>query len=627
MDISRKVLSDLILHMKYARYLPSKQRRETWEEVVTRNMGMHLAKFPQLEKEIRDNYKFVYDRKILPSMRTMQFAGKPIDLNCSRAYNCSYLPLDSVDAFSEVMFLLLGGTGVGYSVQQHHIEKLPPVRGPIREEEDGGKNRRYLINDSLEGWAETIKLLMESYFFAKKDIDFDYRDIRPKGARLLTAGGKAPGPQPLKDCVHNIRKVLDSALAEHGRNCKLSSLEVHDILCYIADAVLSGGIRRSAMIAFFSYEDTEMMNCKNGPYWETNSQRGRANNSIVLLRHKLKYDTLKEIWKRVEASGTGEPAIYLTNDKNMLSNPCAEASLHENTFCNLMTMNVSDIETQEEFNARCRAVAFISTLQASYTNFHYLREIWRTNTEKDALIGPSMTGIATQKFLDAVDLKVGAEIVLHENARVAKLIGINKAARTTLVKPDGTSSLLLGCSSGIHAWYDKFYIRRVRVGKTEAVYTYFKINNPELLEDDVREPGMGIICIPIKAPDGAITREESVLASLERVKKIYNEWIVPGHRKGSNTHNSSVTINIRPDEWSTVCEWMWENRNHYNGISVLPYDNGIYEQAPFESITEDRYNELIKKVHEIDLNHVFEAQDDTDHTGEIACGGGACEIR
>lgn len=1032
MDVSRKVLSDVILHMKYARYMPDKKRRETWEEIIARNMSMHIEKFPHLEAEILDAYSLVLDRKILPSMRTMQFAGRPIALNASRGYNCAYMPIDSVDAFAETMFLLLGGTGVGYSVQKHHIEKLPPLRGPIRAEEDGGKNKRYLINDSLEGWAETVKILMESYFFAKKDVDFDYRDIRPKGAQLVTAGGKAPGPQPLKDCVHNIRKVLDNALQERGRNCRLTSLEVHDILCHIADAVLSGGIRRclpkgamvhteggmvpiqevtvgtsvltcngfqpvrakyvqgeqetiiiktvdgsfectpnhrmavlkgidkiewveaanlkegdrlvatnesvpgervpelpsyeyihpeysttckditipsfdediawflgtlhangyvyyradkngansyvsfvfaldklplaervqliisrfglapklmkrkgensyivqvqskqfamylhthfkqanttltvpsfiwtapvayrlayvagimdsdgcasnrpvkilstvyesfaeelqnllyscgiqtrldysltnnerrnalgwkplfglsavsmkavntivenpnfmrkpklrngakrgsrfpsewviekgvspkiktimgayhnkhitvetyskyvspvkyipveviglekgrvvetydlevetnhdffcngylthnSAMISFFSYDDDEMLNCKNGAYWETNSQRGRANNSVVLLRHKLTKEAFDKIWERVKQSGSGEPGIYLTNDKNMLGNPCNEASLHENTFCNLVTILVSDIVTQEEFNVRCKAAALISTLQASTTDFHYLREAWRRNTERDALLGISMTGIATKEFLDAVNLTEGAEIVLAENERVAKLIKINKAARTTLVKPDGTSSLLLGCSSGIHAWYDQYYIRRIRVGKNEAIYTYFKVNNPELLEEDQIAKDTAIIVLPIKAPDGAITRNESAGDALERVKKIYNEWIVPGHRKGSNTHNSSVTINIKPDEWDTVKDWMWENRQHYNGISVLPYDNGVYIQAPFESITKERYDELMKKVHDIDLSQVWEAHDDTNLAGEIACGGGACEIR
>jgi len=627
MDVSRKVLSDVILHMKYARYLPEEKRRETWEEVVTRNMNMHIVKFPQLEQEIRDNYKYVYERKVLPSMRTMQFAGRPIELNCSRGYNCAYLPIDTVEAFSETMFLLLGGTGVGYSVQTHHIEKLPPLRGPIRAEEDGGKGRRYLINDSLEGWAETIKILMESYFFAKKDIDFDYRDIRPMGAQLLTAGGKAPGPQPLKDCVHNIRKILDSALQSRGRNCHLTSLEVHDIMCYIADAVLSGGIRRSAMISFFSFDDEEMLNCKNGRYWESAPQRGRANNSVVLLRHKLTKADFSKIWKRVEASGTGEPGVFLTNDKNMLGNPCNEASLHENTFCNLVTMLVSDIDTQEEFEVRCKVATFISTLQASYTEFHYLREVWRKNTERDALLGISMTGIATKEFLDTVNLSKGAEVVLAENERVAKIIKINKAARTCLTKPDGTSSLLLGCSSGIHAWYDKFYIRRIRVGKNEPIYTYFKINNPDALEEDKMSNGGAIIVLPIKAPDGAITRNESALDTLERVRKVYNEWIVPGHRKGSNTHNSSVTVNIKPDEWDTVEEWMWENRDHYNGISVLPYDNGVYEQAPFESITEEQYNEMILKVQDIDLRGVLEDQDGTNLSGEIACGGGACELR
>lgn len=627
MEKALKVLSDIILHMKYARYMPEFKRRETWEEVVDRNMKMHLKKFPQLEVEIRKAYALVFDRKVLPSMRTMQFAGKAIEMNSTRGYNCSYLPVDSLDAFSETMFLLLGGTGVGYSVQTHHIKSLPYLRGPLKAEDDNGRKRRYLIGDSIEGWADAIKVLVESYFYGKKEVEFDYRDIRPKGSLLVTAGGKAPGPQPLKDCIHNISKVLDNALAERGRNCKLMSLEAHDIQCHIADAVLAGGIRRASMISFFNIEDQDMLHAKTGEWYISNPQRARANNSVVLVRHKLKKEDFDRIWKVVQYNGTGEPGIVFTNDKDMLGNPCYEASLKPFTFCNLVTMNVSTVESQEDFEARCWAASFISTLQASYTDFHYLRDIWTTNTEKDALLGVSMTGLASKWFLDNVDLTAGAREVLATNEITAKKIGINKAARTTLVKPDGTSSLLLACSSGIHAWYASYYIRRIRVGKNEAIYQYLSIYNPSILEDDKTLQNTAIISIPVKSPDGAITREESPIDLLSRVKRVHNEWIVPGHRKGSNTHNTSVTISIKPEEWDTVGEWMWENRENYNGISVIPFDNGNYVQPPFEEITKEEYEERIKHIDNIDLSMVFESLDNTNLSGEVACGGGACEIK
>jgi len=505
--------------------------------------------------------------------------------------NCSYLAIDSVVAFSETMFLLLGGTGVGYSVQKHHIDKLPLLRGDIKVKGNTRK-KRFLISDSIEGWADTIKVLMESYFEGKKEIEFDYRDIRPKGARLVTAGGKAPGPQPLKDCVHNIRKVLDKAIEDRGVNTKLKPIEAHDIQCFIADAVLSGGIRRAAMISLFNFDDEEMLECKYGNWYELNPQRGRANNSVVIVRHKIVEEDFLNIFKKIEKSHSGEPGIYITNDAEWGTNPCVEISLRSNQFCNVVTMNGGTVKDQEDFNRRCKSASLIATLQASYTDFHYLRDIWKEVTEKEALIGVSITGIANNVFMHTIKLKEGAEIVKKENERVAKLIGINKSARCTTIKPEGTSSLVLGTSSGIHAWHNDYYYRRIRVGKNEAIYTYLLINNPTLLEDDEMLKDTAIIKFPIKAPEGAITRNEPALQLLERMKFVHEQWIKPGHRKGSNMHNVSLTVNVREDEWVEVGNWMWENKDYYNGISVLPYDNSSYIQMPFEDCTKEQYEEL-----------------------------------
>jgi ribonucleoside-diphosphate reductase alpha chain len=736
MDISQKILSDITVYMKYAKYLPEKERRESWEDLVTRNMEMHIKKFPMLKDEIEEKYKFVYDKKVLPSMRSLQFGGKPIEISPNRIYNCfgretefitsegtksfkdfehgdiitvlthtgswksavvknygkqflstatfsrgkskktirvtknhrwilfdgsettelelnkplfptqknenfdyndatpmerlywcygyvfgdgtllkkngeakysmvrlcgdeatkylyrfkemgfetstsnsldgdimvytgkylkttpdinidglnmikafmdgylsadgaknpdwyenntlskykyiqssqedhidflkkylevcgyyitnisdltgeitnfgerpltkgfsitnhigsrpntswsmtevndsfvpedvwcleveddksfvlsggivtgncCYLPIDHIDCFSEVMFLLLGGTGVGYSVQRHHVEKLPEIRKP-----NPTRNRRFLISDSIEGWADAIKTLIKSY---TGDISstpvFDYSDIRPKGARLITSGGKAPGPQPLKDCIHNIKKILDTI--EDGE--KLTPIQVHDIVCYIADAVLAGGIRRAALICLFSADDDEMISCKSGAWWENNPQRGRANNSAVLLRHKITKEFFDDLWLRIKLSGSGEPGIYFTNDKDWGTNPCCEIALRPYQFCNLCEVNVSNIESQEDYNERVKAAAFIGTLQAGYTDFHYLREIWKRTTEKEALIGVGMTGIGSGIVLN-YDIKGAAKLVKEENARVAAIIGINAAARTTTVKPSG----------------------------------------------------------------------------------------------------------------------------------------------------------------------------------------------
>jgi len=619
MKLSSEILSDITVHMKYAKYLPELKRRETWTELVDRNKTMHVKKFPELEDQIDRAYQLVYDKKILPSMRSMQFAGKPIEISPNRLYNCAYLPVDHIDSFSETMFLLLSGCGVGYSVQKHHVEQLPHILKPFEKRE-----RRFVIGDSIEGWADSIKVLVKSYMGSKRNsnIKFDYSDIRAKGSLLVTSGGKAPGPQPLKECLVKIKGIFESI--DDGE--KLTTIEVHDIICHIADAVLAGGIRRAALISLFSAYDEEMISCKVGNWWELNPQRGRANNSAVLMRHKVTKEFFMGLWKRIELSGAGEPGIYLNNDKDWGTNPCCEIALRPYQFCNLCEVNVSNIVSQDDLNERVKMAAFIGTIQASYTDFHYLREIWKEHTEKDALVGISMTGIGSGTVL-GYDLKKAASVVKRENTRVAKLIGINPAARTSTVKPAGTTSLVLGTSSGIHAWHNDYYIRRLRVGKNEAIYGYLQAYHNELLEDDYFRPhDTSIISIPQKAPKGSIVRTESPFDLLERVKKIAMEWVKPGHRKGSNSHNVSATISLKEDEWDLAGEWMWDNRDHYNGLSVLPYDGGTYVQPPFEDITKEKYEEMIESLKSIDLTRVVEMEDNTDLSGELACAGGACEI-
>jgi ribonucleoside-diphosphate reductase alpha chain len=618
MDISTRILSDITVYMKYAKYRPELKRRETWKELVKRNMDMHIKTYPNLKEEIKEVYKFVSNKKILPSMRSMQFAGKPIELSPNRIYNCAFAPVDDWRVFSEIMFLLLGGTGVGYSVQQHHVDALPEIRKPSTD-----KTRRFLIGDSIEGWADAVSVIVKAYFFGGSKPVFDFRDIREKGARLVTSGGKAPGPQPLKECLIKLEGILDAK--KDGE--KLKPIEVHDMVCHIADAVLAGGIRRAALIALFSATDEQMISCKSGAWWETNPQRGRANNSAVLMRHKITKEYFMDLWKRIEASGAGEPGIYLSNDKDWGTNPCCEIALRPFQFCNLCEVNVSDVDTQEELNARVKAASFVGTLQAGYTDFHYLRPIWQRTTEKDALIGISMTGIGSGAVLK-LDMKEAAKVVKIENKRVAEILGINASARCTTVKPAGTTSLALGTSSGIHAWHNDYYIRRVRVGKNESIYSHLLLNHPELVEDEYFRPhDTAVIGIPQKAPDTAIFRTESPIQLLERVKKVHSEWVKPGHRSGNNTHNVSATISIREHEWKAVGEWMWENKEFYNGLSVLPYDGGTYIQAPFEDCTKEKYEELMKTLNDVDLSKIVEIEDMTDLSGELACAGGACEIK
>jgi len=617
MELSNKILSDLTVYMKYARFVPEINRRESWHELVTRNKEMHLKRYPNLEAEIEAAYQLVYDRKVLPSMRSLQFGGKPIQISPNRIYNCAYLPIDDWRSFSEIMFLLLGGTGVGYSVQTHHVDQLPEIHKP-----NPTKHRRYLIGDSIEGWADAVKVLMKSYFQGGPTVNFDFQDIRPKGARLITSGGKAPGPQPLRECLIKIQGILENK----SNGDKLSSIEVHDIVCNIADAVLAGGIRRAALICLFSADDNDMISCKSGAWWEMNPQRGRANNSAVLLRNKITKEFFMDLWEKIKNSGSGEPGIYFNNDKDWGTNPCCEIALRPFQFCNLCEVNVSDVESQEDLNARVRAAALIGTLQAGYTDFHYLRPIWKRTTEKEALIGVGMTGIGSDK-VQKLNLKEAAECVVDENKKIAGLIGINTAARCTTIKPSGTSSLVLGTSSGIHAWHNDYYIRRIRVGKNESIYTHLAIHHPELVKDEYFRPhDTAVIEIPQKSPEGSILRTESAMQLLERVKFFYQNWILPGHISGQNTHNISATISIKPEEWDLVGDWMFENRNFYNGLSVLPYSDHTYIQAPFEDCTEEVYNDMMKQLTQLDLSTVIEFDDMTDQKGEAACAGGACTV-
>jgi ribonucleoside-diphosphate reductase alpha chain len=644
MNTGLQILSDLTIFSKYSKYIPTLERRENWNEIVDRYQNMMIKRYPILEESIKDSVKFIREKKVLPSMRALQFAGAAAEVNNARIYNCCYLPVDSVHSFSETMFLLLGGTGVGYSVQKHHVEQLPEVKTP-------GKKRTYLVEDSIMGWADAVKVLMKSYLEGSFLPIFDFRAIRHKGARLITAGGKAPGPEPLKICLVHIQAILDRK--EVGE--QLSPLDCHDILCHIANSVLSGGIRRSAMISLFDFDDEEMVTCKYGSWWELNEQRGRANNSAVMLRGTITEEQFKNLWKRIEASGSGEPGTYWTNNRDWGTNPCCEIALRPYQFCNLCEVNVSDVSSQQDLCERVGVAAFFGTLQAGFSDFHYLRPIWSQTTKKDALLGIGMTGIGSGEILK-YNLDVAAKVAVEMNQNISAIININEAARVTCVKPAGTTSLALGVSSGIHAWHNDFYLRTMRFNKNEAVAQYLIINHPELCEDDILRP-TDTICvrIPVKAPEGAIMRTETAIDTLERVKKFASEWIKPGHVNGDNTHNVSATIsidkqktyihdhnsnsyilsaNVNPitdkthllDEWEVAVNWMWENREFYNGLSVLDYHGGSYSQAPFEDITENEYNKRVSSLKSVNFDNVIEMDDNVEFGQTAACAGGACEI-
>jgi len=643
MDLGLDALGKITVFSKYAKHNPKLQRRETWDEIVDRYQVMMIKKYPKLEEAIVESAKFIRDKKVLPSMRALQFAGPAMEVNNARGYNCAYLPVDSLYSFSETMFLLLGGSGVGFSVQKHHVEQLPAIK-----KQDTFKMRNYLIEDSIMGWADSVKMLMKFYFEGGQKPKFDFRAIREKGARLVTAGGKAPGPEPLKIALAHI----DAIMERKSDGSKLSPLECHDIMCHIANSVLAGGIRRSAMISLFSHDDEEMITCKYGNWWELNEQRGRSNNSAVLKRGEVSEEEFMALWKRIEASGSGEPGIYWSNDLDWGTNPCCEIGLRPFQFCNLCEVNVSDVESQEDLNNRVAVASFFGTLQAGFYDFHYLRPIWSKTTQKDALLGIGMTGIGSGEILK-YNLELVANTARTVNRDVSAMIGTNEAARITCIKPSGTTSLVLGTASGIHAWHAPYYLRTMRFNKNEAIALYLMINHPELCEDDVLRPADTVcVRIPVKAPEGSIFRTETAVDTLERVKKFSTEWVKSGHINGANTHNVSATISIDKgrkyigvnmsdgqgvrytevadgymDEWQVVGDWMWDNREVYNGLSVLPYFGGSYQQAPFEDITEEEYNKRIASVQEIDLTKVVEMDDNVDFGQVAACAGGACEIQ
>lgn len=684
-----EILSNITVYNKYARYLKEDKRRETWIELVDRDKNMFLKKFPALKKEIEWAFSFVYNKQVLPSMRSLQFAGKAVETNNCRIFNCSYLPIDSISAFSEVMFLLLTGTGVGYSIQNKHIEKLPPIRKPL------STSKKYLIGDSIEGWADAIKVLMKSYMRPNSySIRFDPSGIRDKGAELVTSGGKAPGPEPLMICLEKIRELLDSI----KEGCQLEDYQIHDILCLIADAVLAGGIRRAAMISLFNIDSQVMLKCKGNfplisieshfaegavnsmgeskpvqaqftdlstgkvfreyrfevdepgygkvvhkgflstddinsisetntiPWYHCRPHRGRANNSVVMLRSKLKKKSdFNKIWSLMKNSGCGEPGLYFTNNVDLGINPCSEINLKAFCMCNLTEVNAGDLTSQEDFNNRVKAAAFIGTLQASYTDFHYLRPIWKKTCEKDSLVGVGLTGIGSGVIFE-YNIREAATIAVEENKRVAALIGINPAARVTTIKPAGSTSCVLGTSSGIHAWHAPFYLRRIRIGKNEYLYNYLKLFHPEIIEDDLFSPSMGIVRIPQAAPEGSTYRNESALNLLERVKKMQEDWIQPGHNSGENTNSVSCTCYVKENEWDSVSEWVWNNKETVCGLSFLPHSGGTYQQMPFEDITEAEYNKLLKQIVDVDLSMIREDINLTNLSGELACSADGCLV-
>ncbi len=611
--MSLKSLMNYTFVSKYARWIPEKKRRETWAEAVNRVKQMMLDKYvyqededgkhkPELAEEIEWAYEQMLKKKVLGSQRALQFGGAPIFKHNARIYNCITSFCDRLRFFQECMYLLLCGCGTGFSVQTHHVAKLPK----LIKSKTGSK--KFLISDSIEGWSDAVGVLVSSYFEQKalfteykgKGINFDFSEIRPAGSPLKSSGGKAPGPEPLKNALSQIKKVLDRAMKSGDGHLK--PIEAYDIVMHAADAVISGGVRRSATICVFSPDDESMAKAKTGNWFIENPQRGRSNNSAMLLRDQTTKKQFSELMQSVK--DFGEPGFVWADSTELIVNPCVEIGMwpvDETTgktgwqACNLSTINCAKVKTEQDFNDACRAASIIGTLQAGFASFEYLGETSENIIKREALLGVSMTGIMEQHdiCLDPEYQRYGAEIVKKTNKKMAELIGINQAARTTCIKPEGTSSCILGTSSGIHPHHAKRYIRRVQANKLEPIYNYFKEMNPRACEESVwsNNDSDDVVAFCIEVPPGSKTKNKvGAIDLLNYVKSTQQNWVVPGTNKKLCTHpwlvhNVSNTINVKASEWDEVEGFIYKNRKYFCGISLLPITGDKdYPQAPFTTI-------------------------------------------
>ena len=647
-----KVIQEYIHASKYSQYLPEKYRRELYSESVQRSEDMNVRKYPQIEDQIRKAFKLVQDRRVLPSMRSMQFAGKAVEILNERIYNCSYSPCNRLEFFKEAFFLLLCGCGTGYSVQKHHVAMLPPLKTI-----DDDKVQHFIVPDTIQGWSEAAYELIKSYVDGSGYVEFSYHLIRNKNSLLKTTGGRAPGHVPLKNSLERIRIILNNAQGRH-----LRPIECHDIICLCADAVIAGGNRRSSCISLFSPDDEEMFMAKTGNWYATNRWRERANNSAVLVRNECTFEEFSRVYDCVKE--WGDPGFFFVDDREFGTNPCGEIGLYPLlkvdashlsylaqhnisakigdtlygwSFCNLTEVNMALCHTAEEYFEAVEAATIIGTCQAGYTSFPFLGPVTELIARRDALLGVSMTGMMDNpKISFDPDLQRDAALLaIRTNIEYAKRIGINAAARVTTIKPSGTASLALGClGSGIHAHHAKRYFRRVRASKVEAAYQYFKSINPHMCStiNELEE----VIVFCIQAPEGAITRND--LTALEFLEKVFltkSNWIQYGTARDTGnpglTHNVSNTITVKDDEWDIVRDNLWENRHMFSGISLLGYygDKG-FNHAPREEITthvdEMLWNEYVQNYNDVDYSYMVEMEDGTNLQGEMACGAGGCEI-
>ena len=614
---------------RYARWLPTEKRRETWEETVQRYVDFWLNRKQIDDKTAKLLYKHIHNLDVMPSMRCMMTAGEALDKDNVAGFNCSYLHIDSPRSFDELMYVLMCGTGVGFSVERNFINKLPIVAETFHKTDS-----TIVVSDSKIGWASAFRELI-AMLYAGKIPNWDMSKVRPAGARLKVFGGRASGPEPLVDLFNFCVGIFQKAA---GR--KLTSLECHDVCCKIADIVVVGGVRRSALISLSNLSDQRMAKAKNGNWWDTEGQRRLANNSVAYTEKPDFEAFLTEMGNMYE-SKAGERGIFSrVAAKNIAgrngrrdpehefgTNPCSEIILRSNQFCNLSEIVVRSSDDLASLTQKAEVAAIIGTLQATLTDFRYLRNVWKRNTEEEALLGVSMTGIMDHKILSGSDPKelekwLGSikDVAIKTNKSWAFKLGINQSAAITCVKPSGTVSQLVDSASGIHPRFSKHYIRRVRSDKKDPLANFMsEVGFP--VEQDIMSKASLVFSFPVKAPKNAVTVSEvGAMQQLELWKTYQNHWC---------EHKPSITVYYTDDEFLEVAQWIWNNFDLCSGISLLPYSDHVYQQAPYEDIDAAKYKELLaampKNIEWTDLIN-YEQEDNTTGSQELACVGGACEI-
>ncbi|WBF78147.1 putative ribonucleotide reductase [Methylophilales phage MEP402] len=620
MDIYQSVIAS----SRYARFIPELKRRETWEETVDRMVNYLKSKNEGLDKEFKEIREAVLNLEIMPSMRLMMSAGEACERDNIAAYNCSYLAINNKRAFSEALYILMNGTGVGFSCERQEISKLPSIPEVLSNTDD-----TIVVGDSKLGWAKSFKKLLSSLW--EGDIPkIDYSNVRPAGARLKTFGGRASGPEPLK-------RLFDFVIEsfKHAQGRKLTSLEVHDIICMVGEIVVVGGVRRSALISLSNLTDKRMREAKMGAWYNDFAWRGLANNSVAYTE-KPDMETFMDEWVSLVKSKSGERGIFnrvaaqkqaakwKRRDESMTygTNPCSEIILRDKQFCNLTEVVVRNGDTKESLLNKVRLATILGTLQSNLTNFQFLSHEWTKNTVEERLLGVSLTGIMDAKITSKPDPKFLEEMRDHArrtNHKYADKLDIPRSTSITCVKPSGTVSQLVDSASGIHARHAEHYIRTIRMDKKDPIYDFLKDKGVQVEDEQYRPDSTAVFSFPMKSPKGAITRND--MTAIEQMEN----WLV--YQRHWCEHKPSVTISVKDDEWMDVGAWVWRYFDEISGISFLPHSDHTYVQAPYQDATKEEYNELLKKTPKsIDWTTFIEEDDNTEGSQTLACTGGSCEI-